>query len=149
MIAIPYPAPSIPPRFRLYHGGAAKRGLLLADQDTASSFHEVSSQYLGPYVYFSTLKEYAATYLRRSYGDGPATRRRGAKLFVLDAREVPAGTRVLRTGDPATGVNARLWDLIDTVNELDYWRRQLVETGAATIAHLPEFMLPDHVEPGR
>jgi hypothetical protein len=77
LVAIRDPAPSIPARFRLYHGGTSRRGYLVTQSSD-------SNAYLGEYVYFSSLKWYAREYLHP---------RRGvpAALFVIDARYLPAG----------------------------------------------------------
>ena len=121
-VAIPSPAPSIPARFRLYHGGSAKRGYLV----THDAEH---GAYLGDYVYFSSLRSYADEYVeRRKRGD--------ASLFVLDARYVPDGTRVMlddRKSWPRRPVEGALFDLIDLNRELWGLLRLLEKGGGRTL----------------
>jgi hypothetical protein len=113
LVAIRDPAPSIPARFRLYHGGTSRRGYLVTQSSD-------SNAYLGEYVYFSSLKWYAREYLQ-------PRRVVPAALFVIDARYLPAGTRVLRniqTTWPPRSVMGRIFDLIDMQGEL----RRSIET---------------------
>lgn len=113
-LAIPAPAPSIPARFRLYHGGAAKRGYLVPMQPE-------EYLYLGDYIFASPIKQYAARYARRMYG--PAARRRRTKLYVIDARYVPAGCRLIAIPASAARIDCietRLFGLIDVMEELSW-----------------------------
>jgi hypothetical protein len=108
LVAIPDPAPSIPAKFRLYHGGTPKRGHLVTHSPT-------SGGWLGDYVYFSTVKQYARRYAR---GKDHAGR---GRLFVIDARYLPPGTRIMRTTDsgwPPRSIEWRLFDLIDMTGDL-------------------------------
>lgn len=108
-MAIPAPAPSIPQRFRLYHGGAPKRGWLVT--------HDRSSLgWLGDVVYFSPHHDYARAYLGARHGS-PAALVRGQGLFVVDARTLPPGCRVLVGGASAADsiVEERLVDLIEAI----------------------------------
>jgi hypothetical protein len=109
LVAIPSPAPSIPARFRLYHGGSVKRGYLVTQEPDSSS-------YLGDFVYFSSVRGYAEQYMKKQ-------KRKNASLFVLDARYVPEGTRVM-VGDatwPPRAVEGLLCDLIDFNWEVHTW----------------------------
>jgi hypothetical protein len=122
LLAIQDPAPSIPARFRLYHGGTAKRGYLVTQDPN-------SNAYVGDYVYFSSLKRYAREYLQRR-------RRVPATLFVIDARYLPAGTRVFRntqTAWPPRSVMGRIFDLIDMQRELKSWIETLQRSSARTM----------------
>lgn len=109
LVAIPAPAPSIPARWRLYHGGAAKGGRLVTHD-------RASGAYLGDLVYFSPRAEYARRYVPAPRG-AAASRRRGTALFVVDARTLPPGCRILVGGATAGDaiVEERLMDLIDAV----------------------------------
>jgi hypothetical protein len=123
LLAIEHPAPSIPARFRLYHGGQAKRGYLVTHDPE-------SGGYLGDYVYFSSLRSYAEGYVRRS-SDSART------LFVIDARYVPAGTRVMMSdekGWPPRGVEGLLFALIDMTHDL----KDLASTRTRSAALSPE-----------
>jgi hypothetical protein len=123
LIAIKDPAPSIPASFRLYHGGASKGGYLVTNDPE-------SNDYVGDYVYFSTVKAYARTYLHRR-------KNKAASLFVIDARYLPKGTLVLRsdrlTEWPPRPVVGRIFDLIDTQSDLRFWIRLLTDTSTRTM----------------
>lgn len=124
LIAIRDPAHSVPARWRLYHGGAAKRGYLVTHDPE-------SNGYVGDYVYFSTVKRYAQRYMRHWRGTA-------SSLFVVDGRYLPQGTRVLRSTDsswPPRGVEARLFDLIDMQSELRIWIDVAAQNPAYTMLH--------------
>jgi hypothetical protein len=104
LVAIPDPAPSIPARFRLYHGGTARRGYLATDSPG-------SGAYLGDFVYFSSLKSYAREYAHHR------TKHAGrGRLFVIDSRYLPDGSRIMQSDDnswPSRAIGDLLCALID------------------------------------
>ncbi len=109
LIAIPYPAPSIPAAWRLYHAGSAHHGLL-------ATHDPESFGYLGDYVYFSTERRYASLYLAKARKrDGRSRPKRTAQVFVIDARALPEGTRIVgrRQGKCSMSVEGLFTDWID------------------------------------
>lgn len=124
LIAIPYPAPSIPAAFRLYHGGWSKGGQLQPHRAESGGF-------LGHYVYFSPRKAYAAEYVsdRR---DLPARGRRDKTMFVVDARSLPHGCLVVMGADALAPIDGVFWDLFLFRNKVDWWSRELSRQGVRT-----------------
>jgi hypothetical protein len=121
LVAIRYPAPSVPAAFRLYHGGAARRGHL--------ETHSTDSHlYLGDFVYASASRAYARRYADRTHHRS----RRRPGLFVLDARYLPDGSRIMhgdRGGWPRRSVERLLFAVIDVVDDLVGWSRQIARCG--------------------
>jgi hypothetical protein len=146
LIAIPYPAPSIPAQYRLYHGGSAKGGWLRV--------HDPQSwAYLGPYVYFSPRKQYAAGYVTDRHRQS-ARAVRDKQLFVIDARLLPEGSRVVTGIDALDSTESLFMDLIDTRRSLCGWEECLSRHGGRSYAllsdlaslgvkHEPQKMLAD------
>jgi hypothetical protein len=119
LIAIPYPAPSIPAHHRLYHAGCECNGML-------ATHSRESLAYLGDYVYFATLRGHAQTYLRGSRKrEGAAHAKRGSRVYVIDARALPQHSLVIdrRWATRPAFVEHLFFDLIDLVRDL----RQLCE----------------------
>lgn len=115
LVAIRDPALSIPRERRLIHWGAAKKGKLIPGP--ADGYGSI-----GSYVYFSSIKQYARTYSRTPSGLS-ASKRRGGGLFVIDAKQLPAGARVLWPEQDQIG--DRLFDLVDSLHYLSAWKNTL------------------------
>ena len=135
LIAIPGDAPSVPAPLRLYHGGCAKNGRLLPQAPR----HIL---YFGPYVFLSAAKDYAQRYVAKQRTVHAARRLRAARLYTVDARQLPAGSRILvmRTDEPC--LEAYLCDLIDLQMELSIWLELLDDEGVGSTYELAEFAAP-------
>jgi hypothetical protein len=120
LMAIPYPAPSIAPAYPLYHGGCEYRGML------QSAPRDVFGE-TGGFVYFATLRSYAQTHIRSARSRGTSHAKRAARLYVVDARALPPGARVMDAAWRSVPRNLLLCDIVDLRSELHRMRDEALD----------------------
>lgn len=91
LIAILYPAPSIPEPYRLYHGGYPYRGSLSCRMD----FFWRLRLLFNPAALCRTVCELIRAGPGWRRRNNPAPPKRTSRVFVIDSRALPPGCRVI------------------------------------------------------